>query len=470
MRGLARSMSVTIAEDNGRPPVTVRRRVRPGLHILAEASQVRQEFGRQDKVEFSFGGHVDFQDPEDLDALLFQHLLETSVGRIFGASHRLARGIELRVRTGWLFGGKMSIQPAPGQSRRRVEVHLTVNPTRFAAYAARFQASSVVELAQYSARELLRDEPAQRAALEQQTLDRDQNFIPHSSWMSAVTRDWGGLVQLYLSAIKEVIETDFAARAAAFPNDGLALTLNDPCGVPLRLKRVETHWEFGAADALLAFAGLERWLVAAAPNVMQTQRTDYMAGRDNAARWIKFKARQGVQIAAYAKAQTRLRLEVRHYARDGRTIGQGLPPELQFSSTTTLLERFDRLRVDAADKINFLLSHAQLSSLVQSAATGDAFAVVLSEVSRACTKHRRLLPIVFSQLVASSSIDAPRSSNLLNACEVLRRSGVLQRATVVARGRSARFLLTEPYRSAIDGFRSFLAAQAEAATEPAVEG
>lgn len=459
-------MSVTIAEENGRPPVTVRRRVRPGLHIFAETSQVREEYGRQDRVEFTFGGHVDFQDPEDLNGLLFQHLLETSVGRIFGASHHLGRGIELRIRIGWLFGGKMTIQPAPGQFRRRVEVHLTVNPTRFAAYTARFQASSVAELAQYPAQELLWDDPVQRAALEQQTLDGDQNFIPHSGWMTAVTRNWGDLLQLYLSAIKQVIETDFAERAAALPNDGLALTLNDPCGVPLRLKHVETHWEFGAADALLAFAGLERWLVAAAPNITQTERVDYLAGRDHAARWIKFKARQGVQIAAYAKAHTRLRLEVRHHARDGRTIGQGLPPALQFSSTTTLLERFERLRVDAADKINFLLSHAQLTSLVQSAATGDAFAAVLSEVSRACASQRRLLPAVFSQLVASSSVDAARPSNLFNVCEALRRSGILQRATVVARSRSARFLLTEPYRSAVDGFRSFLAVQAEAAADP----
>lgn len=459
-------MSVTIAEENSRPPVTVRRRVRPGLHILGEASQVREEFGRQDRVEFSFGGHVDYQDPEDLSALLFQHLLETSAGRIFGASHRLRKGIELRIKTGWLFGGTMIIQPAPAQSRRPVEVHLTVNPTRFAAYAARFQASSVAELAQYSARELLRDDPVQRSVLEQQTLDGDQNFIPHSGWMTAVTRNWGDLVQLYLSAIKQMIETDFAERAAALPNDGLALTLNDPCGVPITLKRVETHWEFGAADALLAFVGLERWLVAAAPNITQTQRTDYLAGRDQAARWIKFKARQGVQIAAYAKARTRLRLEVRHYARGGRTIGQGLSAALQFSGTTTLLERFERLRVDAADKINLLLSHAQLAPLVQSAATGDAFAAVLSEVSRACASRRGLLPIIFSQLVASSSVDAPRGSNLLNACEVLCRSGILQRATVVARSRSARFLLTEPYRSAVDGFRSFLAAQAEAAADP----
>lgn len=459
-------MSVTTEGENDRPPVAVRRRVRPGLHILAEASQVREEYGRQDKVEFSFGGHIDFQDQEDLGATLFQHLNPTSVGRVFEAPLYRAGRITLRVRSEWLFGGKMVILPARGQ-RRPVEVHLIVNPTRFAAYAARFNTASVAELGQYAALDLLRDDPDQKAALGQQTLDGDQNFIPYSPWITAASRNWSDLVQLYLSAIKRVIETDFAERAAALPNDGVTLTLNDPCGAPLSLKHVETHWEFQVSDALLAFAGVERWLAAAAPSVVQTQRIDLRLEQERAARWIKFEARGGVEIAAYAKARSRLRLEVRHYGRGRHSIGQGLSRALQFSSTTTLLERLARLREDAAGRVNLLLGHAQLTQLVQSAATGDAFARVLSEVSRACASRRGLLPVIFSQLVASCSVDAPRGSKLLNACEVLCHSGILQRATVVARSRSARFLLTEPYRSAVDGFRSFLAAQAEAAADPA---
>jgi hypothetical protein len=423
------------------------------------------EYGRQDKVEFSFGGHVDFQDPDDLGATLFQHLTATSVGRLFEAPRYRPGGIALRIRSGWLFSGTMTILPARGQ-RRPVEVRLAVNPTRFAAYAARFNAVSVAELGQYTVQELLRDDPTQKAALGQQTLDGDQNFIPYSPWIAAVSRNWSDLVQLYLSAIKQVIETDFAERAAALPNDGVTLTLSDPCGVPLTLMHVETHWEFQVSDALLAFAGLERWLVAAAPSVVQTRRVDLRLEQQRAARWVKFEARRGVEIAAYAKARTRLRLEIRHYARGRHSIGQGLSPALQFSAMTTLLERVERLRTDAAERINLLLDRAQLTQLVRSVATGDVFAQVLSEVSRACAARRGLLPVIFSQIVASGSVDAPHGSSLLNACEVLCRSGILHRATVVARSRSARFLLTEPYRSAVDGLRSFLAAQAEAAAEP----
>jgi hypothetical protein len=139
---------------------------------------------------------------------------------------------------------------------------------------------------------------------------------------------------------------------------------------------------------------------------------------------------------------------------------------LQFSSETPLLEQLARLREDAMERINLLLGRAQLTQLVQPIATSDAFARVLSEISSACVTRRGLLPVVFSQLVASSSVDAPRGSSLFKACEGLCRSGILQRVTVVARSRSGRFLLTEPYRSAVDGFRSFLAAQAEAAADP----
>lgn len=458
-------MSVTLEGENDRPTATIRRRVRPGLHIFAEASQVREEFGRQDKVEFSFGGHVDFQDPNDLGATLFQRLTATSVGPLFEAPRYHSGGIVRRIRSGWLFSGTMTILPTRGH-RRPVEVRLAVNPTRFAAYAARFNVVSVAELGQYAAQELLRDDPSQKAALGQQTLDGDQNFIPYSPWITAVSRNWSDLVSLYLSAIKQVIETDFAERAFALPNGDVTLTLHDPCGVPLTLTRVETHWEFQVSDALLAFAGMERWLTAAAPSVVQTQRIDFRLEQERAARWIKFEARGGVEIAAYAKARTRLRLEVRHYGRGRHSIGQGLSPALQFSSTTTLLERLVRLREDAVGRVNLLLGRVQLRQLVHPVDTGDAFAKVLSEVSRACASRRQqLLPLIFSQLVASSSVDTARSGNLFNACEVLCRSGILQRATVVARSRSARFLLREPYRSAVDGFRSFLAAQAEAAAD-----
>jgi hypothetical protein len=230
------------------------------------------------------------------------------------------------------------------------------------------------------------------------------------------------------------------------------------------LAHVETYWEFGASDALLAFAGLERWLSAAAPNITQTQRADLITGRDRAARWIKFEARKGVDIAAYAKASSRLRLEIRHYQRNGQSIGQILPPGSQFSTTTTLLERIERLRDDAASRINFLLRRVPLTPLIQSAATAEAFATVLSEVSRVCTRHRSLLPVIFSQLVASGGVNTERGSGLFNACLALCRSGVLERARVVPRRPSIQFVLAEPYRAAVDGLRSFLAAQAEAAT------
>jgi hypothetical protein len=309
-------MSVTLEPENGGQPIKVRHRVRSGLHILAEATQVRVDFGRHDKIEFAFGA-------------------------------------------------------------------------------------------------------------------------------------------------------DFAERASARPTDSMTLVLADPCDIPTSLKLVEIHWEFQVSDALLAFSAMERWLAVAAPDVIQTRRVDMLYHRSRAARWIKFDARKGITIAVYAKARNRLRLEVRYRGRKGRTIGQILSAERQFTGSTTLIDRLDLLRQEGAESINLLLSHADLTQVAQSAAIAHNFSALLSVLARVPARYRHLLPDVFAQLVASSSVDAIRKSDLFNLCEVLGRFGILKPAKVVARSPSTRFVLIEPHRSAIEAFRTFLSAQADAVATPA---
>lgn len=460
-------MSVTLEPENGGQPIKVRHRVRSGLHILAEATQVRVDFGRHDKIEFAFGGHIDVSDAADLEAILFTHSAPTSIGSIFQGTFRPGSSSILRVKKGWLFDGEMMILATNSPLRQEVRLNLSVNPTKFAAYAARFNAASVGELSQHPVADLLSDDAAQRRELERQTLDGNQNLIPYSPWISAVSRDWSELVRLYLTAIKQLIEADFAERASARLTDGVTLVLADPCDIPTSLKLVETHWEFQVSDSLLAFSAMERWLAAAAPDVVQTRRFDMLYHRSRAARWIKFEARKGITIAVYAKSRNRLRLEVRYRGRKGRTIGQILSAEQEFTGSTTLIDRLDLLRQDGAERINHLLSHADLTQVTQSAAIAQNFSALLSALARGPIRYRHLLPDVFAQLVASSSVDAVRKSDLFNLCEAFGRLGILKPSKVVARSPSTRFVLIEPHHSAIEALRTFLSAQADAVATPA---
>jgi hypothetical protein len=139
--------------------------------------------------------------------------LTSSVGLIFVDKRTIGGSISVAIRKGWSFSGKMIISAAQEPHRRLVQLHLSVNPTRFAAHAERLNVNSIAELAERSIRELLICDPAYGTALKQQTLDRNDNFIPHTQWIFFATRNWDELVRLYLTTIKTAIETDFAERA-----------------------------------------------------------------------------------------------------------------------------------------------------------------------------------------------------------------------------------------------------------------
>lgn len=428
-------------------------RARPGLHLFRDPAQVRPDYGRHDKIEIVVTGSVAAASEEEFERFIrTQHRQRLEWSSIFNAPRGGGLGVQRVARRRWLFGGRLRYGRPLGPGQRSVSLELSINPTRFAAYAERFAPQQVSDLAEHPSHELLCEDPERRAALENASLVQD-NFLPGTAWITEATQEWGTLVALYINAIIELIADDFRRRAEIVcPSAPPVLTLRHPLAEVPAFPYAEVHFEFSVRDARLSFIGLERQLRAAAPNFEATERYDLREGRDAGARWISVRLREGVKLTAYTKLTHRIRLEIAYKGRT-RSIGQLVHPEFAFNETMTLPERLENLRLDAARRLNQVLSGLPDLAATEAANDMALLARVLAEIAHRADGNEALIRDILSQLTADAAINARPRTSLCRVAEALARVGMLERVALVERSPLRRFVLREPLASIFARFR-----------------
>lgn len=443
----AASIGDTTDPENSRLRPRYRRRVRHGLHLLHEGTQVTSASGRHDKLEITLQGSVTFAQEEDLDQFIrAQHRPALEWPNIFNAPRGRGDRPHLHPvsKKEWLFSGRLRYERALQANQRQVRLELSVNPTRFAAYAYRFTPDNVAALETIPPSQLLRRDQEWRMHLRRNSPANWDNYLSGlTPWITVVTQEWQDLIDLYLRTIIGFVTDDLSRRAAALNlSDSVIWRFQDTgTAVPL-FHHGEVYWEFGVDDARLSYAALERAMRVAAPNFAVKERYDLRKERDATARWISFDLRNGVVLTAYTKLSGRIRLEVAYTARKAsRTIGQLLYPDLQFTSDVSFSERLNRLREDGARRLNQVL--AGLPDLTMTGATDDLneLAGALAEITRLGKGDRALLKDALSQLVTEGVIDARPRTSLCKIADGLVKAGAMERVTLVERNSSRRYAL-----------------------------
>ncbi|UVF19998.1 hypothetical protein HPT29_002265 [Microvirga terrae] len=441
------SMGDTTDPENSLLRPSYRRRVRSGLHQLHEGTQVTSASGRHDKLEITLQGTVTFAREEDLVQLITtQHLQTLDWPNVLNAPRGSGGRLHLHPvsKKEWLFSGKLRYGRAPQANQRQVRLELSVNPTRFAAYACRFNPERVVDLGEIPPHELLRRDPEWRKRLKSNApADWDNYLSGLGQWITVVTREWQDLVDLYLRTIIRLVVVDFAQRAAVLcSSDPPVLSFQDPAAAAPLFHHGEVYWEFGVDDARLSYAALEEKLRVAAPKFAVKERYDLREGRDAAARWISVDLRNGVALTAYTKLSGRIRLEVAYTARQAdRTIGQLLHPDLHFTSGMSFHARLERLREDGARRLNEVLAGLPDLTMTQVADDISELSGVLAEIAKLAKGNRDLIRNALSQLVSEGAIDAPPRTLLCKIAEGLEKKGAMERIALVERNRTRRYAL-----------------------------
>ncbi|MXQ11191.1 hypothetical protein [Microvirga makkahensis] len=412
------------------------------------------DYGRHDKIELVLHGAVTYDDLDDLNTVInSSHNKLRERPKVFTAPRRSGRSLWQEIaRNTWLFAGKLRYHGQIDQGARSVRLELSINPTRFAAYAQRFDPSSVADLREIELSDLLHRDPQRRASLEAASLAQWDNWIPSTPWISSVTKEWQQLLALYIEAVSRFVTEDFNTRAAiTCPNNPPKLRLQDLNTHVPSLQHAEVHWELSASDARLSYAALERALRATAHNFSVQEQINLSEGRDDAARWISIKMRKGVRFTVYAKLDGRIRLEVTY--KGPPSIGDIVQSDLRFRSNTPLVERLERLRIDGARCINRLLGELPSIAMVKAADDMVELSRALEVIARTAQGNVTLIRETLSQLTFDGSITARRNTSLCRLAEDLTKLGVMQRVAPIERNLSRRFVLISSLATTFARFR-----------------
>lgn len=427
-----------------------RRRTRPGLGLDTDR-QVNPVHGRHDKIEITVEGVVTDVDPDDFRMFrVVQADAEPGWGLVFTAPKWLGPGSVLQqvAKKRWLFTGKAHFSPTAVAGQWRAVFRLSLNPSRFAAYLRRFGETDFDVLRQKNLHELLLREEGWRQQLEAASADGSDNHIPaRDPWVTTVTAAWPQLLRLYIDAVARFIETDFNRRAADVSLVNVPhLTLRSPADRLPQVHRVEVHWEMVAEDARLSYQDIANPLRASAEAFVETEKVITRNGRTAAARWINVRLNRGIAFTVYVKTDGRLRYEVSYTARRGpdshsESIGDLLRSAHRFAPHMSFLDRLDRIRADAAQRLNDVLRGLPIPS-TRAPAVNDTVRL-MAEIARLADGDRRLIHEVFVQLATDQAITTTPHSRLRRVADGLEKADLVHHVGLGGRPRTRRYVLAD---------------------------
>jgi hypothetical protein len=179
-------------------------------------------------------------------------------------------------------------------------------------------------------------------------LHDDDNWIPdgqrYAHFFHATL--WPRFVRNYLSGTLAAIRAEM--NRACFDND---VVWNGEGAPHLKMRYVETYWEFATPDPLKAVSDCERLLRAYTENPTRKRYFKTLAGGDviHNSRSFVVKVHTGVELVIYAKTNRRIRVEVRHRLSESAIV---LGRRYQAGNVPSLCGWLRMIRVDAAKIVN----------------------------------------------------------------------------------------------------------------------
>jgi hypothetical protein len=417
------------------PPV--RRRYRSALPLFNPTSTVDLEAGRHDRIKVIVRGRLLHQGPysmvnyiqaQDVSQSLFFRRPETRYGKVTLRSRTNVVG-----GVGWLLSAKVTLRETDVATSHfcPVEIELDLNPTRFRAH----RRESFDEIEAMSAMAALTQDAAVRREITSQTLNRADNYIPDDARLRETCGDgWERLLEVYWAHVQQLL-------AEELDPDAMGMREHLP-GIYLRLdwhqatvRQSEVYWEYSHPSARLFVRQLETALEDIAD---QASHTRFSVGRESEARQVQWQLRSNVQAAIYAKAQGRVRFEVRYAAPPSRST---YPRPW---AVIGLVPRLMHIRRDAQRRLEVVVRTLQ-SRIAQSEATGITRMVeIVADILEATGGNCQMAARVLEALIVSGGIIEGSPGVPLEVISALRRRGLVARYRLRLRGQPSSHPLALP--------------------------
>lgn len=406
------------------PPV--RRRYRSALPPFTRDSIVDPDSGRHDRVKVVLHGHLRHSGPESIadyvrhvaDGLFFRSPDRRYGNVIFQSHPAAAEG------AGWLLSAKVTLRGTDIATGRfcHVEIELDLNPTRFRAH----RHETMNQIATMSAVAALTPNDAVRREIASQTLDRADNLIPDDHRLRETCGGgWDRLLEIYWAQVRALLayelDPDTMGVRELLPSVHLHVDWD-----AVTIRQSEVHWEYSHPSARVFVRQLETALEDVADRAFHTR---FSIGREGEARQVQWELCRGVQAAIYAKAQGRVRFEVRYAGPPSRLTfprpqaGLGLVPLLM------------HIRDNARRRLEVVVRTLQ-NRIAPSEATGIARVVeIMADILEATRGDRQMAARVLEALVVSGGIIEGSQGVPPDVITALRRQGLVARYRLRLRGR-----------------------------------
>ncbi|MEQ9519149.1 MAG: hypothetical protein RLN89_06885 [Parvibaculum sp.] len=428
---------------------SVRKRENPfALPKFATSFNLTRNRAWIDRLELTFtGGRVPAWNTSDLMSHFRQ--VAGGAGPLRKPSrHMHADKIETKILKGWLFSGKLEIQPqSEGQDWREVKLYLKLNLTRFVqhqgfgGWESRGARNSWMVLRPLAGNVL----PAKR-----DSLSGADNLISIDNIAEAIRADWADLLLEYVRTVHRCL--DWYVNGGVYSTNRRTVFSDLTSWETWTVRQLEIYWEAQGDDAV-SFAhavAANAKSIAAVLDHREYTVTDIVTGIDRNSPSVNMKIAKDIRAAAYAKTMDRMRFEIRYDARIRQAIG--VPPnELSAGHLPCLSEFIELAIVDAQERLSRILPRLRAQ-----AKTGynrnTALARTLASISSACGGDLVLTYRVLSLLTNNRAVSVSKDDELSEVMEILEAQSLVIRSRVRRRESEKRYQLAEPMQSALDLF------------------
>ena len=442
-------------------PPPARERNRDGIRLLRPDVPLEPGEGLIDRMTISVRGMIHCQSEDGVGRIINRLTAPSATrpGRLFGAASPGTQQLRARVVAGHTISHRRGgiVIDRRGE-RAGVKINLHLNPSRTLVHI--LSENRMGDVAELSPRDFFRFSPS--AAVSTGALDRKDNMIVdylaaggrvYRSRTAALSR----FFDAYERALKALLLDELCPQdqgyvhdiagneaVARFGADHVRLDWHE-----LAVSQCEVYWERKREHALRIVANVADNALRAArtARVRRHLLTDGLTvERVHGALSVVLPQNptQSVQLAIYAKARDRLRMEVRYIKEVPQDVRRRLPSE-----HTRLSSWINALREDAAARVPWRGLYEALQSPPNTADVGDLLDLI-EAVSGACEGDPELRRDVLEQLLVTGGLsagDGPGGASW-HIIGALDRSGVIEYVRLVRReaARSGtRYRLTARY-------------------------
>ena len=434
------------------PPA--RERNRHGIRSFNAQKPVDKNFALFDRVALKVQGRITPYSPTAI-ADFASGVGRSTTSPLFERVRRERGRWASKIRSGsTISAGKLAVWD--NGVHGSFEIELVVNPIRTLGHL--LDRYSYGEIADLSVIDFFdrREAPTARDL----TLDGNDNMIAdflafsgsmHSTQVQRVAE----FLRLFEDRLQARIIEDLCPNDLGYAisiDSGSAVAVTDDARVELdwshlKISQCEVCWEWHDSNALARVHALADAAITSARSTEVNFYGRPTVVRDLGALAVRLPLSSNVSIVVYAKAQDRLRLEVRYPTALNKFVGDRLP-----SSRRTLLDWFDAIREHAAERVPWEGLHDLLA--VPPEPNIDALADLLTALAdatdRAKSKREGLLrELLRHGAVTGTSRDGPAPYQVL---QKLADHGVLEHVRLVGRDRQQgrRYRLSRRYQGLVD--------------------